>query len=48
MWPGPQLMQTVINNYGSLEPDPSGTVFRVTPLETVCGGPEPWHDVVRM
>lgn len=29
----PQLIQTLIHNYGSLDSHPSGTVFHVTPLE---------------
>lgn len=43
----PQMIQTLIQNYGSLDPPPSGAVSHVTPLETAHGGPEPRHDVWR-
>jgi len=43
----PHLIETVIHNYGSVEPLHDGTMYRVTPLETATGGPTPRHEVDR-
>ncbi len=43
----PQLIETVIHNYGSVEPLQDGTTYRVTPLDTATGGPAPRHEVDR-
>jgi hypothetical protein len=33
----PQLIETLIHNYGSIHPRSEGMVYRVTPLETATG-----------
>jgi hypothetical protein len=43
----PDLLRTVITNYGSVEPMRDGSTYRVTPLGTVRGGPKPRHEVDR-
>lgn len=43
----PELMRTVVSNYGSIDPRPDGRAFRVTPLETASGGPTPRHEITR-
>jgi hypothetical protein len=43
----PQLIETVIRNYGSIDPMPDGRIFRVTPLVEATGGPSPRHEVDR-
>jgi hypothetical protein len=43
-----ELLETVIRNYGSIDPMYDGSTWRVTPLETASGGrPRPRHDVDR-
>ena len=43
----PRLIETVVRNYGSIEPMPDGRTFRVTPLAAATGGPSPRHEVDR-
>ena len=43
----PDLIRTVVQNYGSTEPLADGSVCRVTPLDTAHGGPAPRHVVER-
>ena len=43
----PDLMRTVIQNYGSTEPLADGSICRVTPIDTAHGGPTPRHLVER-
>ena len=43
----PELIATVIRNYGSVEPMRDGSTYKVTPLETASGGPRPTHEVDR-
>ncbi len=43
----PELLRTVITNYGSIEPMRDGSKYRVTPLSTAHGGPTPRHEVDR-
>lgn len=43
----PDLMRTVIQNYGSIDPLADGAICRVTPLDTAKGGPIPRHVVER-
>lgn len=43
----PQLIETVIRNYGSVEPLGDGETYRVTPPETATGGPAPRHEATR-
>lgn len=43
----PQLLRTVITNYGSVEPMRDGSTYRVTPIGTAHGGTPPRHEVDR-
>ena len=43
----PELLRTVITNYGSVEPMRDGSTYRVTPIDTAHGGPAPRHEVAR-
>src|SRR5688572_13674540 len=43
----PELLRTVISNYGSVEPMRDGSTYRVTPPGTAHGGPTPRHGVER-
>jgi hypothetical protein len=43
----PELLCTVITNYGSVEPMRDGSTYRVTPLRTAHGGSAPRHRVDR-
>ena len=43
----PDLMRTVIQNYGTIEPMADGSTCRVTLLDTAEGGPNPRHVVER-
>lgn len=43
----PELLRTVIRNYGFVEPMGDGSTYRVTPLESASGGPTPLHEVDR-
>jgi hypothetical protein len=36
-WPSPEVMATVIRNYGFIEPRPDGRTFTVTPIGTATG-----------
>ena len=44
----PELLHTVIRNYGSIDPMRDGSTYRVTPLVTAEGGPTPRHRVDRL
>jgi hypothetical protein len=44
----PDLMRTVIQNYGSVEPMPSGQKFVVTHIKDTTGGSKPRHEVNRL
>ncbi len=37
-WPSPEIIATVIRNYGFVEPRTDGRVFQVTPIETASQG----------
>lgn len=41
----PELLRTVIRNYGSVDPWPDGRTFRVTPLDEATGDRQPDHSV---
>ncbi|HEY1341314.1 MAG TPA: hypothetical protein VGF59_27580 [Bryobacteraceae bacterium] len=43
----PELLRTVIANYGSIEPMRDGSTYRVTPPGSARGGPPPRHAVAR-
>ncbi|MEM7601381.1 MAG: hypothetical protein AAF357_08185 [Verrucomicrobiota bacterium] len=43
----PELIRTVVTNYGSVEPLGDGSTCRVTPLNSAKGGPAPRHIVER-
>ena len=43
----PDLIRTVVRNYGGVEPLGDGSTCRVTPLDSAQGGPTPRHIVER-
>lgn len=43
----PDLIRTVVSNYGGVEPLGDGSTCRVTPLDSAQGGPTPRHVVAR-
>lgn len=43
----PELISTVIKNYGSIEPLEDGHVCQVTPIESATGDNSPRHEVDR-
>jgi hypothetical protein len=43
----PELLQTVVTNYGSVDAMRDGSTYRVTPLDAARGGPSPRHEVDR-
>ncbi len=43
----PELIQTVVQNYGSVEPLVDRAMFKVSPLDSAVGGPTPRQEVQR-
>ena len=41
------ILETVIRNYGSIDPMYDASAWKVTPLESASGGPTPRHDLDR-